>query len=175
MSGPKSPDGTEFIDQIIISVCRLPDNTLMIYDSQGGALPIDYDRAVLLRDSLSEYLSAGKPLVNSRHKKAIDYLLNPPREDKKVTVPRKGRPGHVYLVECNGAYKIGIAKDLKARISSMQSGSPLPLTLIHSIQTPEMEILEAKLHNHFAHKRFELGEWFDLDTSDVEYIKGLAL
>jgi hypothetical protein len=80
--------------------------------------------------------------------------------------------GGVYLLHCNGLYKIGLGSDVKKRIKQLQTGTPFEITHIHTVPTATPDVLEAELHARFAHKRVR-GEWFALDAGDVAYIKGL--
>lgn len=160
--------------QYLLRIDEYEDTTVVMEMQQ--AIPLPFDDAKRLHEALGRYLSLGELSINdivTEWKAARDVSEREQERKELKPVPTKGRPGHVYLIECNGAYKIGIAKNLKARITSMQSGSPLPLTLVHSIKTKSMEVLETELHNRFASKRIDR-EWFRLGTADVEYIKGLA-
>ena len=71
------------------------------------------------------------------------------------------RSGFVYFVAAHdlGLVKIGWAKDVKRRILSMQSGSPVDLCLIHAFAGVPMD--EARMHGQFAHLRVKR-EWFRL-------------
>lgn len=80
----------------------------------------------------------------------------------------------IYLIECNGYYKIGKTScDIGDRLSGLQTGNPFPLTVVANIVRTDSSGLEVYLHNRFKHKRVR-GEWFSLSDSDIEYIKNLA-
>jgi len=53
--------------------------------------------------------------------------------------------------------KIGQSKNVKARLSELQVGSPVELILIEAIEFDEF--LEPRLHKYFADERIR-GEWF---------------
>ncbi|WP_331728809.1 GIY-YIG nuclease family protein [Streptomyces canus] len=63
-----------------------------------------------------------------------------------------GGPGLPYV-------KIGTSGDPEARLRQLQSGSPVPLSVLWS--TPGDTALERELHARFAAHRAH-GEWFDL-------------
>lgn len=160
----------ESVIQFLLDI-RFENDEIFIRDAQGG-IGIRYDDAIDIRDRFNQYLKRGKKDIDRQVE--LDYLrvLERPRLDKAAR-KRKAWPGHVYLIECNGLHKIGHTANLKARLSSMQSGSSTKLNLICSIKTPEMEFLEYELHERFADRRMAR-EWFNLTSADVEYIKGLA-
>lgn len=63
--------------------------------------------------------------------------------------------------------KIGRAKNIKTRFSSIQTSSPVELELYHIIRTDDSVYLEGIFHRLFCelHTR---GEWFDLDKENIE-------
>lgn len=80
--------------------------------------------------------------------------------------------GYIYLLESNGLFKIGYSHKPKARLTRLQTGSPCPIRLVHTIRTAHYKAVEQQLHNEFAEKRVHL-EWFALDGEDIERIKRL--
>lgn len=78
----------------------------------------------------------------------------------------------VYLMECNGLYKIGFSNDVKARLQDVQISNPYTVTLEHVIYANNHAELEYELHQIFKHKNIR-GEWFSLTSSDVSSIKAL--
>lgn len=115
----------------------------------------------------------------------VNRLMNevPPRLEKialKQYIKRtrkqktKGNEGYVYLIQSpTGAYKIGRSRVPEDRLRTFSVQLPFEIEYICLIKTPDMYALESALHRRFAAKR-KNGEWFILDTADVEYIKGLA-
>jgi hypothetical protein len=77
--------------------------------------------------------------------------------------------GLVYLIKCEKMYKIGKTTNLPKRFTSLQTASPYPLKLIHTIQCAELRNSERRFHQMFAAKRVR-GEWFELSEEDVNYI-----
>jgi hypothetical protein len=75
------------------------------------------------------------------------------------TLYNKASYTNIYLIECDGFYKIGVAKNINARLSALQIGTPYKLNLIGSIE--HVKWLEHILHGilSFYHTR---GEWFRL-------------
>ena len=63
----------------------------------------------------------------------------------------------VYVLECEDAIKIGIATNVPKRISSLQTGNPKRLYLLHCL--PGDRKVERALHRRLRACR-GLGEWF---------------
>lgn len=82
------------------------------------------------------------------------------------------RTQYVYIVKAFGYYKIGKAYDVERRISQLQTSLPIPLERVLTIQT-KRHGLECALHHRFDHKR-QQGEWFSLDSNDLEWITGFV-
>lgn len=71
------------------------------------------------------------------------------------------RPGTIYLIEGGGRYKIGISQgSAKKRLTGLQTGSPVPLRLLHSEIVQDSYAAEQLAHGLL--RRFRLhGEWFE--------------
>jgi hypothetical protein len=79
-------------------------------------------------------------------------------------------PGYVYLIESEYGYKIGKTVNIKSRTKLFEVKLPFPIKLINYSWFDNYSRAESDLHKKFAHKRLE-GEWFALDSADIEYIK----
>ena len=66
---------------------------------------------------------------------------------------------YVYIIECDGYYKIGRAKDVKRRLKQLQTGTPSTMIVIREYATEQAPKLEAYLHQRL-YKRNVRGEWF---------------
>ena len=69
--------------------------------------------------------------------------------------------GYVYIITDGEAVKIGQTKNLKSRISSIQTGNPRQIKVLQTIKVQDMDSVEQSIHYHYRdyHKR---DEWFDL-------------
>lgn len=67
---------------------------------------------------------------------------------------------HVYFAQAigGGPIKIGVAADVKGRLSSLQTGSPVTLH-IKAVIRHAGRAVESELHDRFGHLRSH-GEWF---------------
>jgi hypothetical protein len=77
----------------------------------------------------------------------------------------------VYLISNGTNYKIGIAKDVKSRLSNLQTGNDVELVLKSTIQTKdkaEALALEKQLHEKYADYHVR-GEWFSLQEMPEEF------
>lgn len=100
---------------------------------------------------------------------SIDAYKNTPAEPRiikpLVKEPDKAK-GFVYLIRLGLYHKIGIARNVRKRISSMQSGYPDEFELVHTVPTNDMRRAELFLHERFAAQRVR-GEWFGLQPEHV--------
>ncbi|MDE0092908.1 MAG: DNA methyltransferase, partial [Gammaproteobacteria bacterium] len=75
----------------------------------------------------------------------------------------------VYVIshpKFEGHYKVGIAKDVKARLNSYQTSDPeRQFQLRHSVQTPHFRELERYIHSKFENKH----EWVSGRLDDIKF------
>ncbi len=77
---------------------------------------------------------------------------------------------YIYFLQCEtGEIKIGIAYNVKKRISSIQLATPHKLTLLKKVKITDF-IMEKKLHEMFK-KHHKQGEWFYPAEEILNYIK----
>lgn len=72
----------------------------------------------------------------------------------------------VYMVECDGLYKIGVANNFLLRLGTLRGTCPRPVTTIGVIEGATVKD-EQEWHHKFRSKR-KHGEWFALDSAEVE-------
>jgi hypothetical protein len=68
---------------------------------------------------------------------------------------------YVYVIqgEPHSPVKIGLAKDVRTRIASLQTGNPTPLRLLYVLMGGQD--LEWELHRKFGQYRIPRSEWFE--------------
>lgn len=77
----------------------------------------------------------------------------------------------VYVLECNGLYKVGVAKDVVNRIAQLQTGNGSIIKEVTSYEFYDMAyVIERTLHKDFKHYK-TVGEWFALDVQAIEALK----
>jgi len=79
---------------------------------------------------------------------------------------------YIYVIGTPGvrAVKIGWAGDARARLAALQTGSPLPLSVMWKRRMSDAAAVEAALHQLFGGKRVR-GEWFDLGPDAVRVVR----
>ena len=79
----------------------------------------------------------------------------------------------VYVLKCNDWYKIGVAKDVKRRISEISTGNPYSLSTVLTIDTMDKDIYwEGRFHSYFGNKgRARVREWFKLINEDIMFLR----
>ena len=125
----------------------------------------------------------------AQKKLTIDAVLHFVRswaeKDAKVITPGKRTinlnketakpPCYIYFIlNCDSqAIKIGIAKNVKRRLKSLQTSSPSELKLLGTIK--ENNVNKARKLEQSLHKRFKKlcirGEWFKAKAELLQYIK----
>ena len=87
-------------------------------------------------------------------------------------IKRKNKKSEfVYLISSkNGLTKIGIAKDVQSRLSSLNTASPIELSLLFYFNPKNARKAEEELHKRFSIKRVK-GEWFNLSDGDISWIQ----
>jgi len=81
--------------------------------------------------------------------------------------PMPGADGYIYAIEANrGQVKIGMAAEPRQRLSGLQTGSPIELTLLAAGAAEEPKAAEKELHRRYADDRIR-GEWFRLGREDL--------
>ena len=80
----------------------------------------------------------------------------------------KSKQNKIYFIQApNGLFKIGKSKNPKARLKTLQTGSPVCLTIKKVVQGGLY--LENVLHIYFKHLR-EHGEWFKPDYELKQFL-----
>ena len=86
----------------------------------------------------------------------------------------------VYILRSGHSnnFKIGVAKDIGARIKQLQTGSPYKLSLYQYFEAPTRKQAfkcESLLHRYFksCKSRLMWGEWYRLSLQELELFRGL--
>lgn len=73
---------------------------------------------------------------------------------------------YIYLIECQGYYKIGVATDVGNRVSQMATGNPFEMSVVSVYEFGNADVVEKSIHQRFSEKRLR-GEWFLLSAEEV--------
>jgi hypothetical protein len=77
--------------------------------------------------------------------------------------------GFVYLIQLDEFFKIGIAKDVQKRLSSIKVSTPHSVELIKSWRCRNPLTLEKRMHAQFKQYKVQ-GEWFRLPEDAVNFL-----
>ena len=72
-----------------------------------------------------------------------------------------GIPSWLLAERVRGVYKIGITKNLKSRLSQLNTGNARQVYYVHYKMFDQASTTEKKIHNQLGKTRLE-GEWFHL-------------
>ena len=156
----------------IWNVRYFPDKDAFFLSDQGGFLPTHKEVSTTIEE-LCNYCEVVPSEHIEDHNNALygKYRLSPSPSEGKGFTPMKERKllkGFVYLIRYGNSnfYKIGMSKKPLERIKQLQSAIPEVLTLLHTIETPDMTSLEAYFHEAFSGNRVR-SEWFEMTNSDI--------
>ena len=88
--------------------------------------------------------------------------------------PKVVHAGYIYLFKSDEFYKIGRSHQPEIRFKAVAASVPFETKFIHKIYTDDTKSAERFFHAKFAQKRVK-GEWFRLETKDIEYIKSFEV
>lgn len=139
-----------------------------IYINNGLGFVMEAEQMIDIANKMIKYAnehSESLELFNKRLKDKIEKDIYECDRHKKEKVKR-----FVYLLECGGKYKIGIAKDINKRIKQLDK-RPFKVNLLaNSKLTSNAYNIEQELHRIYENNRID-GEWFDFDKETIEELK----
>lgn len=80
---------------------------------------------------------------------------------------------YLYVIQAGEFVKIGISRNVQARLAELQTGNPLPLAILDAFEFADAEQVERALHQRFANARVQ-GEWFRLTAEDLEALADIC-
>ena len=91
-------------------------------------------------------------------------------------IPKRTRPGFVYLLYCatTGMHKIGRSRNVERRCQQIATQGGYDMEILWKQHSEDMNIAEMDLHGRFVSKRVK-GEWFKLDDEDVAWIRAIEV
>ena len=151
-------EGSVLAEQTVPSYTDMSDNLKDIH-------------RVVFQDFIAKYLSIYNEIKNDLEEIPKECIGNQETDESK---PISSSTCYVYLMvdTTNNFHKIGISNNPRYREHTLQSDKPT-IELLCAKEYPSRAIAEAfesALHRVYAGKRIR-GEWFNLDTSDIEDIK----
>lgn len=73
----------------------------------------------------------------------------------------------LYIMECDGYYKIGVACNVFERRDTLQCGSPHEINIIEAAWLSNPYRAESALHRELKKHRV-IGEWFNVDLKIIK-------
>jgi hypothetical protein len=81
----------------------------------------------------------------------------------------------VYVISAGERrHKIGVATDPKSRLSTLQTGSPDELRIVHLFETDAAYEVESRAHSYLKDQRIR-GEWFEATENTAISMVGKAV
>lgn len=74
--------------------------------------------------------------------------------------------GFLYLLECQGHYKIGVSQNVKNRVHDIEKSIPFDISVVGHAWLDNAYKAESYWHKHYARHRIR-GEWFLLPSQNL--------
>ena len=100
-----------------------------------------------------------------------DFCEPPQARSYDVNAEKKPSLKYLYFIRMvnDGIYyKIGITINIKKRLETLQTGSPVPLEVVFKHRSFYAEAIEEKLHKHFTNFNTS-GEWFKIPEDTIRH------
>lgn len=83
---------------------------------------------------------------------------------------------YIYIIECQGRHKIGVANDPSARLAQLKNAAPFPLRLmaVFPCYGPKVYLVESAAHRTLVAQRVAR-EWFTCSFDEAEAAVSAAL
>jgi predicted GIY-YIG superfamily endonuclease len=79
------------------------------------------------------------------------------------------KPKRLYILECQGYYKIGVSADVEKRVKQLQIGNPFLLNVHKIFSVTKPITVEKLLYSAMLNKKTTT-EWFDLEPHDFKKV-----
>lgn len=83
---------------------------------------------------------------------------------------QQDKSGWVYLLRCGWHHKIGKSKNVRQRVSDMQTANPYLIELVLAVWSDNMARAESSLHENWKSYRTN-GEWFEFSPDMLEFVE----
>lgn len=156
-----------YVNDVCVKTVNIENQNLdLLVDSMGRIHDKrTFEYLEMLKDSMLELNP--KSIVDHNQKKEAE-------EYERLRTRKRQHKAHVYLINIldTNNYKIGISKNVKGRLSTLQNSNPVDMHIVSTCLSRWARRLEKELHQVFLEKRIR-GEWFNLSENDVKYIINL--
>jgi len=123
-----------------------------------------YDELIKLNKSSENDENDQNTIITLTNKKVHIYTDHDWEKQYKKNFKRYSQ--WIYFIQDSNGIKIGLTKNLKERIYSLQTGNSCKLKLVAYIETDHMHKLEKQFHRHLKSLSIR-GEWFTLDKEKM--------
>lgn len=89
----------------------------------------------------------------------------------KPTARDTGPPTHIYVIQAGGFCKVGITRNIQARLGQYRVHCPLEVKLHSLIEVPDPRKLEIAVHKQLtAGGHYARGEWFKIGRQRCAHV-----
>ncbi len=127
------------------------------------------EKKIQCRQFRAGALDRARRIWGWKDKQGEQDRLKAAKEEEKRIEQLLLNEGFVYLFRLGECFKIGIAKDVQKRLSSIQVSTPHNVELIKSWRCRNPLTLEKRMHERFKQYKVQ-GEWFRLPEDAVKFL-----
>lgn len=166
MAKKLTPKQAKFVEEYAKNGGNGTQAALKAYDT------LDYSTASVIasenftKDNVIKEIERRNTNTNSINRIIRDYYKYKKTEEYARGIGTK----HIYIIKCGRYYKIGIAKNVEARIKSIHTSNPNTVKVIYTKEVEKAREVESHIHNVYKEQRHKL-EWFLLAKEQLEEIK----
>lgn len=157
---------------LMLTTIFVGENEFVVMADQEGIIPSRETLTSMFRSCVAFYDNVTEEGLGRFNEKKMPMRMEIIGDESSKNIEKSKRDGYVYLLKSDQYYKIGMSKDVDARMLQISPKLPVPPELIHIIKTEDMRQLEEALHKQFNHFRVN-GEWFKLDQNSVDLIMAM--
>lgn len=156
---------TRFVEEYVKNGGNGTKAALKAYDT------LDYRTASAIacenftKKNIVEEIEKRNTDTNSINRIIRDYYNYKKTEEYVRSIGTK----HIYIIKSGRYYKIGIAKNVEARLQSIHTSNPNKVKVVYAKEVEKAREVEAHIHNVYNDFRHKL-EWFLLNKKQLKEI-----
>ena len=156
---------------VLIAIANMADNEAIAWPSQSYLAKVcNLSRATINR-AVAEMEAAGWISIFTRQhdngaERSAVYRLNMPEEQREQVIQEPN--GFVYVAALEGKTKVGISRDVKARMKSLSNSTGVDVVLVEAfpMSMRAARLIEKRVLERLSHARLR-GEYFTLTPEEV--------
>jgi len=155
----------------------MPDN-FYFYTEVDGGITINFNRKKAPKlEQVKSYYKALGYFIDQWDEEAIEEYNETIQKEwdemqegsYTTNEPKLPTPGLIYLLKCDGIYKIGRTKNLDKRLRKYVTENPHPIEIVHTRAVADYVLAEKKIHELVETLKVR-GEWYKLTDLKAQLV-----